>query len=278
MKLDDNVIENLFQGFHIPTKPEILEKVQNLAQTPNVDPAEVGRCIASDVGLSAAILKTLNSPFYGMARTVTDVTQATILLGVKSVLNLTAAIKIKDAMQGKSCISLERFWDSASEIANVMTYIGKKAKLTTPPEDLHIVGLFHDCGLPAMAIKFPDYVDTLKTAENNHERSIVQFEEERYNTNHTVVGYYIANSWGLPKEICSVINQHHDTQALDHKVTPEFREIYACLKLACNIMEKTRRFKNSRDWPFVESAVLHSLGMSSLEYLDIEEDIMDMVS
>ena len=129
MQLEENVLERVVQGFHIPPKPEILEKVQTLAQTPNVDPADVGRCIATDVGLSASILKTLNSPFYGMARTITDVTQATVLLGINSVLNLVAAIKIKESMHGDSCISLERFWDSASDISNAMTFIGKKAKL-----------------------------------------------------------------------------------------------------------------------------------------------------
>ena len=81
MPPEENIFEQTTQGFLIPTKPEILEKVQTLAQTPNVDPALVGQCVATDVGLSATILKTLNSPFYGMARKITDVTQATILLG-----------------------------------------------------------------------------------------------------------------------------------------------------------------------------------------------------
>lgn len=278
MKLEESVIEQVVQGFHIPPKPEILERVQTLIQTPNIDPAEVGRCIATDVGLSASILKTLNSPFYGMARTITDVTKATILLGANSVLNLVAAIKIREAMQGDSCISLERFWDSASDISNAMTYIGKKAKLTIPPEHLHIVGLFHDCGLPAMAIKYDNYVDTLKEADENHEQSLTQIENKHYNSNHAVIGYYIASSWGLPKELCNVIRQHHDPKALEHKVSPEFRAVYACLKLACNMLEKLRRFKDTRDWPIVEESVLSSLGMTDLDYQDLSEDIADMFS
>ena len=276
MLLEENVIEHVVQGFHIPPKPEILNRVQTLAQTPNIDPAEVGQCIATDVGLSASILKTLNSPFYGMARTITDVTQATILLGTNSVLNLVAAIKIREAMQGDSCISLERFWDSASDISNAMTFIGKKAKLTIPPENLHIVGLFHDCGIPAMAMKYSNYVDTLKAADSSDERSIIHIEEELYRTNHAVIGYYIASSWGLPKGLCNVILQHHDVDALESKVTQEFRGVYSCLKMACNIIEKHRRFRNSRDWPIVEESVLSSLGMTSLDYQDFEEDIEEM--
>jgi HD-like signal output (HDOD) protein len=278
MQLEESVIDHVVQGFHIPPKPEILERVQTLAQTPNIDPAEVGQCIATDVGLSASILKTLNSPFYGMARTITDVTQATILLGTNSVLNLVAAIKIREAMQGDSCISLERFWDSASDISNAMTYIGKKANVKIPPENLHIVGLFHDCGLPAMAIKYSNYVEILKVDDNDHDSSITQIENKHYNSNHAVIGYYIASSWGLPKELCNVIRQHHDPRALEHKVTPEFRVVYACLKMACNILEKLRRFKNTRDWPIVEESVLSSLGFTDLDYQDLSEDIAEMFS
>ena len=278
MPPEENIFEQTTQGFLIPTKPEILEKVQTLAQTPNVDPALVGQCVATDVGLSATILKTLNSPFYGMARKITDVTQATILLGTNSVLNLVAAIKIKEAMQGKSCISLERFWDSANEIANAMTYIGKKTKLGIPPENLHIIGLFHDCGLPAMAIKHSNYVDILKEADENHELSITQIEDKHYNTNHAVIGYYIASSWGLPKELCNVIRQHHDPDALNHKVSPEFRAAYSCLKMACNILEQLRRFRDTRDWPSVEKTVLSSMGITDLDYQDLAEDITEMFS
>lgn len=99
--------------------------MQRLAQIPHVDPAVAGQCIASDVGLSAVILKTLNSSFYGMSRTITDITQATILLGISSVLSLFAANKIKSAIQGESCISLERFWDTEYDVAHVMTFTGR---------------------------------------------------------------------------------------------------------------------------------------------------------
>jgi len=277
MELDDSVIEHVVQGFHIPPKPEILAEVQRLASIPNVDPAEVGRCIAKDVGLSAAILKTLNSPFYGMARTITDVTKATILLGINSVLNLVAAIKIKETMQSDSCLSLERLWDSANDIAKTMTYIGKKMKLAIPPENLHVTGLFHDCGIPALAIKHTDYVGVLKAIDNDSDLSLIQIEEARYQTNHAVIGYYIATSWGLPKTICNVIRQHHDVKALEHKTSPEFREIFACLKLAENILEKLKRFKNHPDWSLMQKPVLASLGMSDLDYQDIEEDIAEML-
>ncbi|MFT5717878.1 MAG: hypothetical protein ACI9T7_002076 [Oleiphilaceae bacterium] len=52
----------------------------------------------------------------------------------------------------------------------------------------------------------------------------------------------------------------------------------ACLKMACNIVNKLRRFKGTRNWPVVKESVLSSLGMTDLDYQDLSEDIAEMFS
>lgn len=272
IKLDESVIKHVESGFHIPPKPEILNTIQDIANDPEGSISDIGDCVASDVGLSSAVLKTLNSPFYGMSRTISDVRQATMMLGIESIKALVASYEIRRAFTGDSCISLERFWDSAAEIANAMVFIGKRVNSNIPLENLHVTGLFHDCGLPAMSIKFPDYVDTLRQANEQPNLLLTELEEERYHCNHAVIGYYIASSWGLPKELCSVILQHHAMDALSGKVSSEFLWMYSCLKAAENLVEQTRRFKPTADWIRVGDQVLAAMGLSDLDYSDIEED------
>ena len=48
--------------------------------------------------------------------------------------------------------------------------------------------------------------------------------------------------------------------------------------MACNIVDKLRRFKDTRDWPVVKESVLSSLGMTDLDYQDLSEDIAEMFS
>ncbi|GAA3928481.1 HDOD domain-containing protein [Litoribacillus peritrichatus] len=280
MQINENVIEHVIQGFHIPPKPAVLEEIQLLAKSQNADPSEIACCVASDVGLSAAILKTLNSPFYGMARSISDVKQATVMLGINSVMNLVAAYEIRKSMDGKACISFERFWDHSANIANAMVFIGKRVNPTIPLEDLHIAGLFHDCGLPAMAMKFDDYVEVLKTANERHEISLVDLEENSYRTNHTVVGYYIATSWGLPKELCNLVLRHHETSLL-HKASSLDADnrlcwMFAVLKIAENISENARNGVDTRDWAFVKDDIYTFLGINEDEYKNMEEDLNEV--
>ncbi len=278
LKVSEDVIRHVIKGVHIPPKPEILNVIQALIDDENSSLEAVGDCLCDDVGLSAGVLKTLNSPFYGMANTITDVKQAVMLLGINSIKSLVASYEIRRAFQGDSCISLERFWDNASDVANAMVFVGKRVNPNIPLEDLHVAGLFHDCGLPAMAIQYPDYVDTLIESNDNTTMSLVEIEEARYKCNHAVIGYYIASSWGLPKPLCNVILQHHELDVLQSKVGHNFLWMYSCLKAADNLVEKTRRFKTARDWPFVEKDVLSSMGMTSLDYSDAEDDFLALSS
>jgi hypothetical protein len=48
--------------------------------------------------------------------------------------------------------------------------------------------------------------------------------------------------------------------------------MYSCLKAAENLVEQTRRFKPTADWIRVGDQVLAAMGLSDLDYSDIEED------
>lgn len=269
--------EQILRGFHIPAKPEVLDYLHKLISTGKASPENVADTVSSDVGLSAAILKTINSPFYSMARQIADIQQAVVLLGVDTVITLIATYEIKRLMSQKACISLERFWDEATDVAKTMAYVGRKIKHSVPIEDLYAVGLFHDCGIPALAIKFMNYKELLIESNENHDVSIIELEEQHYNTNHAVVGYYISSSWDLPKEICDVILRHHEEEALVRQETEYFLTSHSILKLAENIVERTRRFHPKPEWSGIKDGVLESLGLTNTDYSDLEEDAGDIV-
>ncbi|WP_168427344.1 HDOD domain-containing protein [Candidatus Colwellia aromaticivorans] len=83
---------------------------------------------------------------------------------------------------------------------------------------LYTIGLFINCGIPLLALKFSDYKSVLIEANGLGINSI-KLEEQKYCTNHAVLGYYIASSWHLPKEICSLISSiMNQTTLLKHQV------------------------------------------------------------
>mgnify|MGYP000200155714 CR=1 FL=1 len=276
--VNDVAIKDVNSQFIIPPKPQILTDLSNLAKQEDPSLFEAGEIVAKDVGISSAILKIINSPLYGLSRTISDIKQGVMFIGWDGLQNLVQGLKLKEAYAlHKSCICLERFWDNTTEIAEVSMLIGNRLRSRVPVENLYLLGLFHDCGVPAMAIKYSDYRDTLEKSNRDFSNSIVTLEDELYFTNHAVVGYYLANSWNLPKDICELILRHHDLEYL-YSIDGSTQQIcYSVLKLAETLVYNERRYSSSRDWPFIMDLALEVLGLTEHDYSDLKEDVSDML-
>ncbi len=279
IEVNEAIIRDINEHFITPPKPQLLTDLQNFIKSDKPSLQDEADVIAKDVAIASAILKIINSPAYGLARTVSDIKQAVMFLGWDGVTNLVQGLKLKEAFSDNSCcISLGRFWDTASEIANVSMLIEQKVDATVPPENLYALGLFHDCGVPPMAIKFKQYVKALQLANDNYQRGIVEVEEHLFKTNHAVIGYLLAASWHLPKDICQLILRHHDLGMVE-KVTGDMSQVYfAILKLAENIVSVERRYKNSRDWPLIEGLCCEVLGITREDCKDLQDDATELLN
>ena len=273
--LDDSKMAEVVSGYQIPVKPQVLTNIQN--EMAELEPSieNISNLMSNDVGLSSATLKIINSPFYGMNRRISEIKQAVMMLGLDTIKGLVTALLLKQSFKGNASISLERFWDDATDIANAMTYIGSKIKNEIPVDMLYTIGLFHDCGIPLLALKYDNYKNVLIEANKLGDNTI-KLEEIHYSTNHAVMGYYIASSWHLPKNICDLILQHHEKDYLAHVKEPEMQLAYCALKVAENMVERVKRYGSSPDWEKLESDVLELIGISSTEYKDLEDDFSEI--
>ena len=84
---DDEILSNII----IPPRPSILLKFQQ-AQEQDADLAYIAELIAQDMGLSAAVLKTINSAYYGLSEKVTSLKVAVSLLGMKQISMLVTGL------------------------------------------------------------------------------------------------------------------------------------------------------------------------------------------
>lgn len=275
INLDNRKMASAISSFQIPVKPQILTDMQLLLDEvePNIE--SVAGLILNDVGLSSAILKIINSPFYGMNRKISKIKQAVMILGLKTINSLVTALLLKSSFQGTSCISLERFWDDSLDVANAMAFVGNKLQNQIPVDKLYTIGLFQNCGIPLLAIKFPDYKNVLIEANSLGINSI-NLEEQKYQTNHAVLGYYVASSWHLPKEICSLILQHHESDYLSEISGNNEQLSFAILKVAEYLVERAKRLSTSPEWEAIKESALNVLGITSIDFEELEDNFAEL--
>lgn len=274
IEVDSKVIADIRRGFFVPAQPELLVKLQALMAEDEPELNTIADTISQDVAVSATILKTINSPVYGLARSVSDIKKSVRYIGLDGINTLVTNTLIKRSFAQKDCsIALEEFWENATNIANACVLIGRSLKQAVCSDKLFSLGLFHDCGIPIMAMKYNDYEDTYKLAMDESSEALTLIEETSYRVNHATIGYYVATSWRLPKDICQLILAHHDHQFILSSKNRLQKFYFAILKMAENIVHINRQGRESSDWLTLKDEIFQLLDINQAHYERLLADI-----
>ncbi len=278
--LSEEQLKKVFKGIKIPPQPQILVDIQMETAMPDCSLDNIATLIARDVSLSGWVLKTVNSAFFGLPNKVTSIGQAIKLLGVSSVVNIVNAVSISEALAIDNIEALNNFWDNANDVASACSVVAKKLNLLLS-DAAYTLGLFHDCGIPLLRIKHDDYFDILKDAYAQNELRITEIENRAIQTNHAVIGYYVAKSWKLPTEICQAIADHHKVEEIlaqnQGAETPK-KNLLATLKIAehlCGTYATLGEAEVDYEFERIKSSIFGYLGISEIELDDIRDDLYD---
>src|SRR3954467_5510542 len=97
--MNDQLLARIRQCPSLPSLPTIALEVLELAQREGVDIAEIARIISKDPALSSKILRTVNSSFYGRSQSISQVSQALVILGLQSVKTLVLGFSLVSNLQ-----------------------------------------------------------------------------------------------------------------------------------------------------------------------------------
>jgi HD-like signal output (HDOD) protein len=264
--------EKLLSSIKIPPRPAVIVEINREKSKEEPDLRRIAQIVSKDIALTASLLKTANSPFFGLRTKVENVQQAAMTMGLNNVLSIVTGLAIKNAVKTKE-LDMERFWDSAEKVANVAAYLSKRVP-GVPKELAYMYGLFRDCGIPLMLQKFPDYIETLKKANAGSKSDFTRLEDDTHATNHATIGYLLAKSWSLPNPICQALLNHHDISILhsDDNISAEARGLIAIIRFA-EFLCDTRQMQNDHDWDESGPVVLAYLGITEDELSDIKDAV-----
>ena len=205
--------EGIAKSIGIPPCPAILTKLVREARSDDPDFARLGDLIGSDVSLAAALLKTVNSPFYGLRSKATSIRQALVLLGLRNVTNLVTGLLLRQAFPGGASSGMEEFWDYSSGIARAAAFLAREAK-GVDADLAYTFAVFRDCGVPAMMNGFKEYLPPYAVEHPAAGTSVTDMEESTFGIHHAFMGYYLAKEWLLADAVCQTVLWHHDFRAL----------------------------------------------------------------
>lgn len=253
----------------LPPRPKAMMVLMEEMPRPEPDLKRVTQSIQADPALSGAMLKVVNSPAFGLTRKAASISQAISYLGLRNINTIASGLALRQAMASPGQ-GLERFWDTAEQVAVLCATLTHRIR-GIPKDEAYTVGLFHDCGIPMLMQRFPNYKDTLLRANKGEGKSFDQVEQDELATSHTSVGYFVAKSWHLPEDICYAILLHHSPEAFlpDGGVSDMTKNFIGLILLAGHIHHQRTRSALDVEWERLGAMVLAHFGMNEEEYLEL---------
>jgi HD-like signal output (HDOD) protein len=270
----EDPVDALIKSIRIPPRPSLLADLQRELAAPDPSPETIGRIVASDVGMSGALLKLANSAIYGGRRKAKSIEQAILFLGINQVASLMTGLLARQAIPANSA-ALASFWDVSTRRAQAMVFLSRRLRIGEP-DVAHTFGLFCDTGLPLLMDRFADYGATYAAASLEAERPFTALEEERHSTSHAAIGCLLARNWGLSDHVGWAILHHHDYAVLDDAATAgAVRSLIALSLLAEGAICKYQGHAESLEWNKGGARACAYLGLSADETAELLDELHD---
>lgn len=195
----------------MPVLPGRVKKIIELTEDPDSTIEDLEREILMDQSLTSRILKLANSAHYGYPRKINTVSQATILLGFKTIKSMALASTVNKMMaQELKGYALEKndLWTQSQTCAIISRYIAKEIGFSDP-ETAYIGGLLRDIGKTILNYYVEKEYKAIINKVEYSNLSFLEAEEEILGFNHAQVGEKIAEKWNFPKDLVETIGLHH---------------------------------------------------------------------
>lgn len=270
----EDPVDTLIKSIRIPPRPSLLADLQRELASPDPSPETIGRIVASDVGMSGALLKLANSAIYGGRRKAKSIEQAILFLGINQVASLMTGLLARQAIPANSA-ALANFWDVSTRRAQAMVFLSRRLRIGEP-DVAHTFGLFCDTGLPLLMDRFADYGATFAAASLEAERPFTALEEERHATTHAAIGCLMARNWGLSGDVAWAILHHHDYDVLeDANAAGALRSLVALSLLAESAICKYQGDAESLEWNKGGARACAYLGLSEEETAELLDELQE---
>ncbi len=194
---------------NLPAMPEAHSKLLVLLSKADdeVDMNAVAKTLEMDAAMSAKVMRTCHSGFFGFQGSMMK--QAVAFLGVAVIRQIVQSAVIvsmfEDEKEGETKLSMQDLWRHSMATGLAMEVIGKADKKKTH----FLLGVLHDVGKAVFKFRFPEHFASVIDLVEKEGVSMYKAEQELLGITHAECGGELAVHWDLPGEVRTAIAAHH---------------------------------------------------------------------
>jgi putative nucleotidyltransferase with HDIG domain len=194
----------------LPEIPAIIFKLNDTIADPFSSADDIAQVISRSPGLSALLLRIVNSAFYGFPSRIDSVTRAVTIIGSKQISALALGITTMEIFKDipKAVFDMQAFTHH-SLACGVLSRILAAGGNIRDTEQLFISGLLHDIGRMVIFKYFPQQAGFMLSGARDGKTSLYDMEKIVMGFRHTDVAADLFEKWKFPVALVQNVVYHH---------------------------------------------------------------------
>jgi len=207
--------ELLQQPGALPALPEVLIRLQAALHHLDIDIDQLCGELQRDPVLVAEIIKTINSPLFGVPRRIESLKQAVVLLGLRRVRAIILSQSLRQALATyqSPAFRLVHWWDRSILNAVAAAALCQRASPENV-EEAFLAGLIADLGILILARHEPRYEQVLRAHGDCPGVELCQATRDALGLDHAELAGEVLESWRFPPMVILAVRRHHDPAIL----------------------------------------------------------------
>lgn len=244
----------------LPQFPESIMELRTLLEDPEAEVSEIARTLSKDPGLTADLLKTVNSARYMLPRKMDNVVEAVKVVGLRGLRQMLFSYgTLRVLGDGEDNTVSRNLWEHCQQTAfyayGIARHVSKRKDIL---DDAYVGGILHDMGKIVFSNMHPETVERIRNFSKARGIPSSVFEEMADGIDHAEVGAQLAQRWNFPDVLIQTIRHHH----VPLKAAPQFRDVVATVYLANELANL-----NESAYELIDGRILRMLGVDSVDRL-----------
>ena len=237
---DKEELIKYLNGSQLPALSQSAMQVIELSRDPDNGPQEYAKPISADPGLTAQILRFVNSSFFGLSHKIVSVPLALTLVSVRTIRNFILWNGLFATFPNPCCGSfslITLFQDALRRAVFARNVAEHYTRIDA--EEAFTCALMQDIAVPLLVQNWRnEYAKMFKSTSTGHVR-LSKLEREVMGWEHAEAGAILAEGWKLGETVNRAVSKHIDeTPAHIHTCEPTLNTITALSALLPKISDR----------------------------------------
>ena len=194
----------------LPEIPSIIFKLNDTIADPFSSADDIAQVISKSPGISALLLRIVNSAFYGFPSRIDSVARAVTIIGSKEVTALAVGISTMEVFKDipKTVFDMRDFTQHSLACGLLSRILAASGNIRNT-EQMFVSGLLHDIGRLVIFKCYPQSAVLMLSARSTGAKSLIDTEKATLGFRHTDIAADLFEKWKFPVTLIQNVVFHH---------------------------------------------------------------------